>query len=484
MKSHSFSLNDLERHLDKKGKTNEQQEVDIQLKGLFKFSPDYDKDGNFIDDKKVNKEDKKVKSKEGENKYNTTIIKEQFEKDINRSANFCIETPDGQVVNIADSIKAEKEKRGDKSKITYEEVHQFLTVKHQLTKDQTDYILAASTQGCIGGGLTGFGSLTTSGNESIDKMSYRNGTLSLIKISNDGTVTYTGGRKILFDCEIILYKDNPNNLKGNNLIAHKNNNQTFLDNLDLKYKSNDYVAYTINAELGKVTDSEFKPNLMINVTGKGEFAKNIIEKTQSIETKANQIRSYSIINEYQTLVSKIPNNFQEREKYKKALQEEVSNILTTPNQNNILKIKNLKGSENTLSEVLINLVDEKIGEASKDNKKITNKDKENIAKELTEDLQKFIPLDPKYLKRFAKDIIDQRIQGKNIPSSKKNIIGKLASKIKDAWAGYSKDTKDIRKETINSPQLQAQMIREKLKTTPPKSPTNNEKTHSISHRTR
>ncbi|RTK92703.1 MAG: hypothetical protein EKK61_03180 [Rickettsiales bacterium] len=483
MKSQSFSLNDLERHLDKKGKTNEQQEVDEQLKGLFKFSPDYDKDGNFIDDKKVNKEDKNVKSKEGENKYNTTIIKEQFEKDINRSANFCIETPDGQVVNIADSIKAEKEKRGDKSKITYEEVHKFLTVKYQLTKDQTDYILAASTQGCIGGGLTGFGSLTTSGNESVDKIYHRNGNMSLIKISNDGTVTYTGGRKILFDCNLMLYKDSPNNLKGDDLKAHKNNNQTFVDNLDLKYKSNDYIAYTITTELGKVTDSGFTSNLMINVTGKGEFAKNIIEKTQSIKTNTIPMRSYLIINEYQNLVSKIPNNFQEREKFREALQQAINNILTTSNKNDILKIKNLKGSSNTLSEVLIKRVDEKIGEVSKDNKKITNIDKENIAKELTEDL-KFIELEPKYLKRFAKDIIDQRIQGQNIPSSKKNIISNLASKIKDAWAGYSKDTKDIRKEIINSPERQAQMIREKLKTTPPKSPTNNQKTNSISHRIR
>ena len=417
MKSHSFTTEDAAK------------QEDNVLKKLTDFAPEYDPSCKLPNEVI---------------QMNTGKVQENFNKDINRTPNFCIETTEG-IVDLAATYKKEK---GSDYKVTYKDMYDTLTNdKYKLSQNQAEYILATAYQGGIAGGLAGFGEVIVSNVTNPMNWMNRDGNMSKIVIDKDSNVSYVGGQKMTFDCNRQTYDG----------IIH--------NTVHTEFRSEDYLAATITAKIGKIGVAEFKPQVAIDVAGVGEVGLKIVEQLQNIKSELPSKTPQAIVENYHNFSNSILQNNGHDKLYKQEVIGEVKKILSSkPAEIDHEKVENLKKLEFTkeaLAETVMNQIDTRISEFKKDGSKakITSKDIDLVANEAANSLQKFVGKSQGYLERFTKDLVQQRAESNEVEVPKKNFIQKIVSCLKDLWHGYSKESPEKNKDTLlEQVKLQAKEI--------------------------
>ncbi|MFK7973855.1 MAG: hypothetical protein AB8B66_03205 [Rickettsiaceae bacterium] len=363
---------------------------------------------------------------DGSIQMNSAGIRESFNKDINRSSLFYIETDQG----ITDLVQEIKLQYGQSHVVNYDNMHDLLCDKYKLSPEQTEYILATSYQGSISGGMTGFGSLLLQVNDDPETCMNRNGNVSKIVIDKNNNLSYVGGQKITFDCH------------------HEAYDGIIRDTVHTNFKSENYMAATISTKLGQLGAVNLDPQIVIDVVGKGVNGTNIINQLETIETTVPPISAQEALDKYHDFSNSMMELSGQNKLYQQAIKTEIDKVLSlNPSEINKIEVQNLKQlnfTQETLAESLLNKVDKQLNALKEKGKHITNSDKQNIANNMTMGLEKFVDLPKGYIERFSKDLVNQRAEAKEPNSSKKNFIQKIVSYVKDAWHGYDKgQTKDI-----------------------------------------
>ncbi|BFD45990.1 MAG: hypothetical protein DMENIID0002_06360 [Rickettsia endosymbiont of Sergentomyia squamirostris] len=395
MKSYSFTSDDAAQNIDK----------DLQHIAES-FDPKYDKDYQ-----------KNPKSRE-----------KQVSNDIERGV-FYLETLDGQLVDLLAECKSVK---GQDHKVTYQDLYDILTKDYHLSETQVKYILAANHQGGIAGGIGGLSPLrfkVFDNNYGYDPMSewLRDGSMSKITIDKDHNVSYIGGQNFMFDCSMGAFLPQSNLRKM----------------MGTKFNSQDYMAVNITASLGKAGDSELTPQVVIDVAGTGKIAERFISDIQAIQTNCKQKDPQAIIDSNKALSRELLTVPLNEEQYKTDMKERVAKIISNEGvkPETISTFKKANGATEALADVLIEQIDQAIA-TQKDKKtgKLSSQSVNNIAKEVEEQLNKFIDNPNKYtVKKFTKQLVNDQAASSNAIIPRKNFIKRICEYLKDKWHGYSDD---------------------------------------------
>lgn len=411
MKTHTFTTADAAQHIDKK------------LKDLTFFDPKYDP---------------LCKLQDGSFKMNSTEVQKSFNIDINRSPNFYIET-EQDLTNLTQEIKLQY---GDDRDIDYNDVYNVLTNKYKLSQQQSEYILATSYQGSIAGGLTGFGTLIADYIEDPILYMNRNGNMSKVIIDKDNNLAYIGGQKITFDCDRTAYND------------------IIKDNIHTQFQSKNYIAATITVQLGKLGEPEFKPKVVISVMGDGISGDKIISELQKIGTDIKPLTAEHALQKYNDFANSIMEVNGQQKIYQQAIKAEIDKISSTDlvEPQAIENLKKLNFVPEALSATVLNNINKQLNDKGHN---IASDHKKDIIHNTAIILEKFIDLPKGYVDRFSRDIVNQCLESRGLNNSKKNVIKKMVSYIKDVWHGYNKNY--IRNVFLTDLQVKAQEIGLKLK---------------------
>ncbi|WP_341755706.1 hypothetical protein [Candidatus Tisiphia endosymbiont of Ptychoptera albimana] len=433
MTTYSFTSDDAAQNIDK----------DLQYVAEA-FDPKYDKDCQ----------------------ENPQSREKQVSKDIERGV-FYLETQDGKVVNLINQCKLGK---GQDYEVTYQDMYDILTKDYHLSQAQTKYILYANHQGGIAGGIVGLSKLQLKAfnNYGYDPMHewLRNGSMSKITIDKDHNLSYTGGQNIMFDCSM----------------------DAFLPQSDLRkmmgteFNSQDYMVVNITATLGKVGDLEPKTQVVIDVAGTGKIADRFISDIQTIQTNCEQKSPQAIIDSNKALSKELLTVPLNEEQYKTDMKKRVSEIISDERvkPETISTFKKANGATEALAEVLIEQIDQAIA-TQKDKKtgKLSSQSINDIAKEVAEQLNKFIDNPNKYtVKKFTKQLVNDQAASSNTTMPRKNFIKRICEYLKDKWHGYSDDKSKLplAEQLKNEAKFVGQKAKSYMSSKAPTLPPHNEKT--------
>ncbi|WP_341756275.1 MULTISPECIES: hypothetical protein [unclassified Candidatus Tisiphia] len=399
MKSHSFTSDDAK------------QNPDQALQYIAEcFDPKYDKDYK-----------------------NETEVQRRFNKDIRRQAVFYIETPDKELVDLVAQCKLGKDDEYDP---TYEDMHKILTNDYKLSTQQTEYILAASYQAGIAGGVAGFAKLKAKiyddcyykdGTNVIENERIRNAVVSKIVIDKDNNVSYVSNQKLMFDCSMHVLRPHSD----------------IREMAGTKFNSQDFVAINFAATLGKVGDTEPTQPVLIDIAGTGKIASLFIDELKTIKTNCPTKDPASIIASNATLSKELLTDALTDEQYKAAVTEKISAVIFSDEDQTraITTLKKLDGVQEILADLLVTRIDQAI-EAKKDKQtdKLSAESIQDIAKETAAQLSKFIDQPNKYaIRKFSEDLVKDRATSSDVVIPKKNFVERICDFLKDKWHGYSYD---------------------------------------------
>ena len=358
MDSHSFNVKNVTQYADK------------TLSSLTFFDP---------------KQDDLCKMKDGSIKMNSSGIQEIFDKDINRSALLYIETAQG----VTDLVQEAKDKHGV-DHVNYDKIHDLLTNKYKLSTNQAEYVLAAAHQGSIAGGLAGFAPLIAANVTDINKFTNRNGNASKILIDKNNNVSYIGGQKLIFDCNSTDYDG------------------TIRHTIHTNFKSEDYLAVTISADLGQLSKSQLKPEVVIEAVGEGVIGTKIIQELQKIETNIPTLPAETTLSKYHDFSNSIMEHNGQNKLYKQEVTAEVENILSLDpkqiDQESVKNLKKLNFVQEALAESVLTKIDKQLNSFKEKGQNVTFNDKNVIANDMATGLAKFVDLPKGYVERFSKDL--------------------------------------------------------------------------------
>ncbi|KJV91151.1 hypothetical protein [Rickettsia bellii] len=247
----------------------------------------------------------------------------------------------------------------------------------------------------------------------------RNGNMSKVIIDKDNNLSYVGGQKITFDCGITSYND------------------IIKDTVHTQFQSQNYVAATITAQLGKLGASEFEPKVVISAMGEGRSGDKIIGELQKIDTNIQPLNAEQTLRKYHDFANSIMEVNGQQKLYQQAIKTEIEKISSTDvvEPQAIENLKKLNFVPEVLSTTILNNIDKQLNDKGYN---ITSDHKKDIAHNTAITLEKFIDLPKGYVYRFSRDIVNQCVESRGLNKQKKSIMHKMVSYIKDVWNGYNK----------------------------------------------